>query len=73
MPLKSIYYTNAEKYSVFCSIFLPVGMTNMAAADCYGGGGGRGNTAGIFGFTFFDALSSVYEISMVLLRYRSVS
>ena len=45
--LKCIYCTNAEKYSVFCSIFL------MSGNDQYG----RrlllwGDTAEIFGFTF---------------------
>ena len=63
MQLKSIWYTNAEKYSVFFGIFL------MSGNDQYG----RrlllwGETAEIFGFTFNmqmpDALSSVYEISM---------
>ena len=66
MQLKSIYYTIAEKYSVFCSIFLMGG--NDQYGDCQLL---WGDTAEIFGFTFLytDALSSVYEISMALAYF----
>ena len=37
MQLKSILYTNAEKYSVFCSIFLMSGNDQYGAAYCYEG------------------------------------